>query len=89
MNNKKVVIITGASRGIGLSTAELFYKKGYTVYNLSRSACDLKGINSIICDITDENKLKKEIDNILDSLKYLETLEQKIREKINNKPTEI
>lgn len=31
MNNNKVVVITGASRGIGAASAKLFAKKGYNV----------------------------------------------------------
>ncbi|WP_461252190.1 SDR family NAD(P)-dependent oxidoreductase, partial [Treponema sp. R8-4-B8] len=53
MGDKKVVVITGGSKGIGRAAAELFYKKGYAVYSISRSACDLEGVNSNICEITD------------------------------------
>ena len=35
MKNKQVVIITGASSGIGLETANFFADKGYTVYGIS------------------------------------------------------
>lgn len=35
---KRLAIVSGASRGIGLATAERFLAEGYTVYSLSRSA---------------------------------------------------
>ena len=35
---KKVVIVTGASRGIGLATVELLMNSGYEVFALSRSS---------------------------------------------------
>jgi NAD(P)-dependent dehydrogenase (short-subunit alcohol dehydrogenase family) len=37
----KLLVITGASRGIGRETAGLFCRNGYSVVNLSRSPCDL------------------------------------------------
>jgi NAD(P)-dependent dehydrogenase (short-subunit alcohol dehydrogenase family) len=48
---KKVLIITGASRGIGLATAQKFAANGYTVYNLSRSPAG-DGIHHIPVDLT-------------------------------------
>lgn len=48
----RVLIITGASRGIGLSTARLFAQRGYRVYNLSRSAAPDAGIHHIAADIS-------------------------------------
>lgn len=51
----KVLIISGASKGIGLATAALFQEKGYKVVNLSRSAPALKGITHIRADLSDAN----------------------------------
>jgi 3-oxoacyl-[acyl-carrier protein] reductase len=47
----KVLIITGASRGIGRATAALFAADGFKVYNLSRSRTDLAGVEQIEVDL--------------------------------------
>lgn len=56
----KTVIVTGASRGIGLETAKLFSGKGYRVYALSRSGkCEeTENIIPLACDVTDEEAVK-------------------------------
>jgi len=82
MNDKKIAVITGASKGIGRATAALLVEKGYTVYTLSRSFCDLAGVISLICDITDSRKLKEAIDIVY-------TAEKKIDVLINNAGTGI
>ena len=74
MSEKEVAIITGASKGIGLSTAVLFQKNGYKVYALSRSGCNLVGVNSVICDICDEKQLKNAIDKIYAAEKRIDVL---------------
>ena len=51
------LVITGASSGIGLATAAVFIESGYTVINLSRSACDVDGVTNITCDLADPNFL--------------------------------
>lgn len=48
----RVLIITGASRGIGLATARLFAERGYSVYNLSRSKAEDPAIHHIAVDIS-------------------------------------
>jgi NAD(P)-dependent dehydrogenase (short-subunit alcohol dehydrogenase family) len=65
---QKVLVITGASKGIGRATAALFLDKGYRVVNLSRSAPDLAGITHITADLGDAHwtqqhgtRLQKEI----------------------------
>lgn len=49
----KCLLITGASAGIGLHTAELFLREGYQVINLSRRRCPLDGVNHIDCDLAE------------------------------------
>jgi len=74
MKDRKVVIVTGASRGIGHAAAALLQEKGYTVYALSRGSCDIPGVNSILCDVTDGERLKKAIDGIFEAEKRIDVL---------------
>lgn len=48
-------LITGASKGIGRATAETFLTAGYRVVNISRSACDLDGVDNLKIDMTRPN----------------------------------
>jgi short-subunit dehydrogenase len=74
MKEKKVVIITGASRGIGRAAAGLFHEKGYIVYALSRSDCDVAGVHSVTCNVTDGGRLKEAIDGIFEAEKRIDVL---------------
>jgi Short-chain alcohol dehydrogenase of unknown specificity len=51
----KIVVITGASAGIGLQTAQLFADNGFKVYNLSRKPAD--GIESLKTDVTSRDNV--------------------------------
>ncbi len=53
----KTVLITGASAGIGLHTADLFTQAGYRVINLSRRACPLDQVTHITSDLADPSFL--------------------------------
>ena len=55
---KKVVVITGASSGIGKATANYLTDKGYIVYGLSRRIVD-DNFNSIKCDVTKRVEIEK------------------------------
>ena len=46
-----LLVITGASAGIGLATARRFLEAGYTTVNLSRRRCPLPAVNQINCDL--------------------------------------
>jgi len=74
MNEKKVVIITGGSRGIGRAAAALLCEKGYTVYALSRGGCDLPGVKSVVCDVTDAAHLKDAVDGVFQAEKRIDVL---------------
>jgi len=61
MNN--VVLLTGASSGIGRETAVLLLKNGYTVYGCARRISmmeDLivKGLRPVMLDLTDNNSIE-------------------------------
>ena len=49
----KLAIVTGASAGIGLATAERFLHADYRVVNLSRRPCPLSGVVHLRCDLAD------------------------------------
>ena len=72
--DKKIVFITGVSRGIGLEIAKCFSNNGYFVLGTSRSDFDLaKVLSSNEClhiqlDVTDRN----EISACLDQLKEID-----------------
>lgn len=55
----KCLLITGASAGIGLHTAQRFVAEGYTVVNLSRRRCPLDAVNHINCDLATPGFLER------------------------------
>ncbi|MBQ3048004.1 MAG: SDR family oxidoreductase [Clostridia bacterium] len=71
---KQVVVISGASSGIGLKTATLFLENGYIVYNLSRRVAENKKIKSITCDITNEQQVQDAVDKIYQEQKRIDIL---------------
>ncbi|MDO4778707.1 MAG: SDR family NAD(P)-dependent oxidoreductase [Tissierellia bacterium] len=73
----KVVVITGASKGIGRSTSEKFRKEGYKVYDLSRSGETDNISEHIHCDVSDF----EQVDN---AIKYVIEKEKKIDIAISN-----
>jgi len=67
----KVILITGASSGIGLAAAQCFAKEGYTVWSASRR-CERKSapygtgiIHTIPMDVCDEHSVKLAVETIL------------------------
>ena len=47
-----LLLVTGASAGIGTSTAETFLEAGYAVVNLSRRPCPVAGVTHVRCDLS-------------------------------------
>ena len=70
MSDKKVVLVTGASSGIGKATAELLAKKGYVVIGGARRLDKMQdlvkaGGQAIELDVTDDKSCKTAVDEII------------------------
>ena len=67
---KKVILLTGASSGIGYQTAESLAKEGHIVYGAARRTEKMEtlkqfGVKPIYLDVTDEENIKSAIDTII------------------------
>ncbi|MBU1141207.1 MAG: SDR family oxidoreductase [Firmicutes bacterium] len=62
----KVIVVTGASSGIGLSVAQFLCLKGHRVYGVSRTKIHEKNIRSIQADVTNYEQLKEAYKEIYD-----------------------
>lgn len=76
-NLDKVAVITGASKGIGLSCAKALLKEGYNVVNASRT--DSAGIKSkkyrfIKTDVSKEKEVKSLIETVIGEFGRLDVL---------------
>ena len=77
--DKKVVLVTGASSGIGFQTAVDLKEKGFMVYGAARrldklKELELKGINTILLDVTDEISMSNCVDTIIKKEGHLDIL---------------
>jgi NAD(P)-dependent dehydrogenase (short-subunit alcohol dehydrogenase family) len=60
MSNQKVVLITGASSGVGQSTARLLWQKGYKVFGTSRnpkSGEAISGVEMLSLDVRSDDSV--------------------------------
>ena len=76
MYKMKTVLITGGVRGIGLSIARAFQKKGYRVcvtYSKDEESATLaraQGLETYLCDVSDE----KQVQSLFDGFKSVDVL---------------
>jgi 3-oxoacyl-[acyl-carrier protein] reductase len=71
---KRVLVITGASRGIGLATALKFKSQGYIIINLSRTATPLADSIQITVDLFDKNWPETAASILLDAIQGAEQI---------------
>jgi short-subunit dehydrogenase len=64
---KKVILVTGASSGLGLATAKALQAQGHTVYGTSRDAKKIKDVafKPLSMDVTDDASVKAAVDTII------------------------
>ena len=60
-----VVVITGASDGIGKAVARRMLARGATVYGLSTGCCHLPGLRERRVDVTDREAVNRTLDGIV------------------------
>lgn len=71
---RRVAVVTGASRGIGEAVAQALLHAGYAVYTLCRSKPSLDGAIHLPCDLTDSIQLDARFDQILSREKRIDLL---------------
>jgi NAD(P)-dependent dehydrogenase (short-subunit alcohol dehydrogenase family) len=75
--SQKVVLITGASTGIGRATASLLARKGYKVFGGVRSpdrVQPLSGVDLVRVDVRDDTSVKACVDHVLDGSGRIDVL---------------
>ncbi len=68
---KKVVLITGASSGMGKSAGNILHEQGYTVYGAARRTEKMKdlkdkGMNTVSLDLTKDKSIVQTVNTILE-----------------------
>ena len=70
----KVVVITGASAGIGLAATYKFITQGYRVVNLSRRPCPNPEVISIACDLSRRTFFDEISEKLISQVQDAETI---------------
>lgn len=77
MSNQKVVLITGASSGVGQSTARLLSQKGYKVFGTTRNPTDAKAIPTVemlALDVRNDSSVQACVDAVTSQVGRLDVL---------------
>jgi NAD(P)-dependent dehydrogenase (short-subunit alcohol dehydrogenase family) len=63
----RIALVTGASSGIGLATAQALRRDGYRVFGTSRKPMPdtADGITMLICDVIDDASVQRVVDEVL------------------------
>lgn len=64
MEDRKVAVVTGGSKGIGEAIVSEFVKHGYIVYDLSRHVQEREKVNGVRIDICDLQEVKQVMQKI-------------------------
>ncbi|MDO4565519.1 MAG: SDR family oxidoreductase [Clostridia bacterium] len=70
----RVVVITGASGGIGLAACKAFVDEGDRVYGLCRKPFELAGAEFVACDVTDRGSVRSAIAAVIERESRIDVL---------------
>lgn len=73
-NKNKIIVITGASSGIGAATADYLANEGHKIYGLSRSIGNNSKINYLKCDVTSLTSIEQAFKTIIDGEGHIDVL---------------
>lgn len=81
LTNSQVAIITGAARGIGLATAQLFHQNGYRVALVDRdetevrlAASRIENAIAVTCDVSNPADVSNMIEIVLKTFGRIDAL---------------
>jgi short-subunit dehydrogenase len=77
MSSQKVVLVTGASSGIGGATVEYLAQRGYQVFGTARSpqsAHAIEGVTLLPMDVTDTESVTRTVQSVLDTAGRIDVL---------------
>ncbi len=72
--NGKIIVITGASSGIGRECSLLLCSLGARVFALSRSGLNEQGVTDLTCDVTDEQSVRIAFESIINQAGRIDAL---------------
>ncbi|MBS1530539.1 MAG: SDR family oxidoreductase [Bacteroidetes bacterium] len=72
----KVILVTGASSGLGLATAKALAAQGHTVYGTSRDIKRITGVSftPLQMDVTDDASVKAAVDKVIKEQGHIDVL---------------
>jgi len=73
-SDPRIVVITGASKGIGKAAAAAFFRNGDTIYDLSRNGSSDEVSRHVSCDVTSETDCNRAIESILQTAERIDVL---------------
>ena len=65
---EKILVITGGSRGIGKATIEVYKEKAWKVINISRTPCDIPGVENFKVDLSKPDWVIKFQDDVKNTI---------------------
>ena len=72
--DKKVIVISGATSGIGRATADYFSEKGYEVWCLARKQPENYPYNFVACDVANGESVANAVKKVLESVQKIDVL---------------